>query len=469
MARSFARDPSGRAPDSEAFLRSTDRRSIPICREALAPPETIENGLREDQMRNVTRREFGSLAAGISAATLTWPALGQSAEGPIRIGYTLPLSGGLAGNGRPAFLAHKLWVEDVNAKGGLLGRKVELVNYDDQSNGGQVPALYTKLIEIDKVDLVISSYSTALIAPAMPVIMAHGMAFVTLLGSATNDAFQYDRTVNVSPTGGNMQQDFAKGFFEVAMNADPKPKTVAIAGLDSDFLQRSMKSARTQAKATGLETVYDKSYPPSTVDYGPIIRAIQATKPDIVYLASYPTDSVGLLKAIYEAKLSATVVGGGMIGPQITAIKAQFGPMLNNLLCWDVYAPEPTLKFPGVEAFLERYRAAAEKEKTDPLGFYAPPLAYAQMQVMEQAVARIGKIDQQAIGADFHANTFPTVLGDLKFDSKGEWQQERNLYVQYQGVKGNDVEQFKKPGVEVILYPDQYKSGKLLTPFPAAG
>jgi branched-chain amino acid transport system substrate-binding protein len=420
-------------------------------------------------MRNLTRREFGSLAAGISAATLTRPALGQSADGPIRIGYTMPLSGGLAGNGRPAFLAHKLWLEDVNAKGGLLGRKVELVNYDDQSNAGQVPALYTKLIEVDKVDLVISSYATALIAPAMPVVMGHGMAFVTLLGSATNDAFQYDRTANVSPTGGNMQQDFAKGFFEVAINADPKPKTVAIAGLDGDFPQRSMKSARTQAKAAGLEIVYDKSYPPSTIDYGPIIRAIQAAKPDIVYLGSYPTDSVGLLKAVYEAKLSATVLGGGMIGPQITAIKAQFGPMLNNLLCWDVYAPEPTLKFPGVEAFLERYRAAAEKEKADPLGLYAPPLAYAQMQVMEQAVARVGKLDQEAIGADFHASTFPTVLGDLKFDAKGEWQHERNLYVQYQGVKGNDVEQFKKPGVQVILYPDQYKSGKLLTPFPATG
>jgi branched-chain amino acid transport system substrate-binding protein len=418
-------------------------------------------------MRNVTRREIGSLAAGISAATFMRPAAGQSAEGPIRIGYTMPLSGGLAGNGRPAFLAHKLWLEDVNAKGGLLGRKVELVNYDDQSNAGQVPALYTKLIEVDKVDLVVSSYATALIAPAMPVIMGHRMAFVTLLGSGTNDAFQYDRTVNVSPTGGNMQQDFAKGFFEVAMSADPKPKTVAIAGLDSDFLQRSMKSARTQAKANGLEIVYDKSYPPSTIDYGPIIRAIQATKPDIVYLASYPTDSVGLLKAIYEAKLSATVLGGGMIGPQITAIKAQFGPLLNNLLCWDVYVP--TLKFPGVEAFLERYRAAAEKEKADPLGLYAPPLAYAQMQVMAQAVARVGKIDQEAIGADFHASTFPTVIGDLKFDAKGEWRHERNLYVQYQGVKGNDLEQFKKPGVEVILYPDQYKSGKLLTPFPAAG
>ena len=420
-------------------------------------------------MRNVTRREFGSMAAGMSAAAVLRPASGRSADGPIRIGSTMPLSGGLAGNGRPALLAHKLWVEDVNARGGLLGRKVELVNYDDQSNAGQVPALYTKLIEVDKVDLVVSSYSTALIAPAMPVIMSHGLAFVTLLSSGVNDAFQYDRTANVSPTGGNMQQDFAQGFFDVAMAADPKPKTVAIAGLDSDFLQRSMKSARTQAKAQGLEIVYDRSYPPSTVDYEPIVRAIKAAKPDIVYLASYPTDSVGLLKAIYEAKLSATVLGGGMIGPQITAIKAQFGPMLNNLLCWDVYAPAPTLKFPGVEAFLERYRAAAEKEKTDPLGLYAPPLAYAQMQVMEQAVARVGKIDQQAIGADFHASTFPTVLGDLQFDAKGEWRHERNLYVQYQGVRGNDVEQFKKPGVEVILYPDQYKSGKLRTPFPAEG
>ena len=220
-------------------------------------------------MRNLTRREFASLAASLSAATLSRSAFAQSAEGPIRIGHTMPLSGGLAGNGRPAFLAHRLWLEDVNARGGLLGRKVELVNYDDQSNAGQVPALYTKLIEVDKVDLVVSSYSTALTAPAMPVIMGHEMAFVTLLCSGVNDAYRYDRVANITPTGGNMQEDFAKGFFQVAMNAEPKPKTVAIAGLDGDFLQRSMKSARTQAKAAGLEIVYDKSYPPSTVDYGP--------------------------------------------------------------------------------------------------------------------------------------------------------------------------------------------------------
>ena len=420
-------------------------------------------------MRQVTRREFGSFAAGLSTAAMTRPAFAQSSDEPIRIGHTMPLSGGLAGNGKPAFLAHRLWAEEINAKGGLLGRKVELVNYDDQSNPAQVPALYTKLLDVDKVDLVVSSYATALIAPAMPVVIAHGVAFVTLFGSATNDAFHYERTVSINPVGGRMQEDFAKGFFDIAMSADPKPKTVAIAGLDSDFLQRSMQSARTQAKNAGLDIVYDKSYPPSTVDYSPIVRAIQAAKPDVVYFASYPPDSVGLLKAANEAKLTATVLGGGMIGPQITAIKAQFGPLLNNLLCWDVYAPEPTLKFPGVEAFLERYRAAAEKEKTDPLGLYAPPLAYAQMQVLEQAVSRVGKIDHAAIGADFHANTFSTIIGDLKFDANGEWEKERNLYVQYQGVKGNDIEQFKNAGTQVILYPERYKSGKLLTPFPAAG
>jgi branched-chain amino acid transport system substrate-binding protein len=422
----------------------------------------------EEIMRGVTRREFGALAAGLSSTVLTRPSVAQSTDAPIRIGSTLPLSGGLAGNGRPSLLAHRLWLEDVNAKGGLLGRKVEFVSYDDQSNGAQVPALYTKLLDVDKVDLVVSSYATALIAPAMPVIMAHGAAFVTLLGSGTNDAFRYDRTVNISPVGGKMQEDFAKGFFEVAMTAEPKPKTVALTGLDADFQQRQLSSARIQAKLAGLEIVYDKSYPPSTVDYTPIIRAIQAAKPDIVYFASYPPDSVGLLRAAYEAKLGATVLGGGMIGPQITAIKAQFGPLLNNLLCWDIYAPEPTLKFAGVEAFLERYRAVAEKEKSEALGLYAPPLAYAQMQVLEQAVARVGKIDHAAIGADFHANTFSTIIGDLKFDAIGEWTEERNLYVQYQDVKGNGLDQFKKAGTQVILYPEKYRSGKLRTPFPAA-
>ena len=150
-----------------------------------------------------------------------------------------------------------------------------------------------------------------------------------------------------------MQQDFAKGFFDIAMTADPKPKTVAITGLDSDFLQRSMQSARIQAKRAGIDVVYDKSYPTGTVDYSPIVRAIQAAKPDIVYFASYPGNSVGLLQAVNEAEAAATGARRRHDRAADPAIKALFGAKLNNLVCWDGYAPEPTLKFAGVEAFLD--------------------------------------------------------------------------------------------------------------------
>ena len=156
-----------------------------------------------------------------------------------------------------------------------------------------------------------------------------------------------------------------------------------------------------------------------------------------------------------------------MIGPQISAIKAQFGSQLNNLVCWDVYAPEPTMKFPGVDALLTRYRAAAAREKTDALGLYVPPLAYTQMQVLEQALARVAKIDQAAFAADMHGHDFDTVIGTLRFDEMGEWTEERNLWVQYQGIQGNDLDQFTHAGTQVILYPDRFRSGQLRSPWPA--
>ena len=197
-----------------------------------------------------------------------------------------------------------------------------------------------------------------------------------------------------------MQEDFAKGFFEVAMTAEPKPKTVALTGLDADFQQRQLSSARVQAKLAGLEVVYDKSYPPSTVDYTPIIRAIQAAKPDIVYFASYPPNSVGLLRATYEAKLTATVLGGGMIGPQITASRRS-SALCSTISCAGTSTRRSQLSsFAGVEASSSAIRGRG-KEKSEALGLYAPPLAYAQMQVLEQAVARVGKIDQAAIGPTF--------------------------------------------------------------------
>ncbi len=418
-------------------------------------------------MTGITRRQLGGLglAAALPAPLVAGAARAQGA--PLRIGFSQSLSGGLAGNGRAALVAQQIWADDVNARGGLLGRKVELVTYDDQSNGATVPGIYTKLLDVDKVELVISGYATAMIAPAMPVVMQKGMAFVTLLGSGVNGSFKYERHFNISPSGAKVKETFAKGFFDIAAKLPAKPATVAIAALDSDFLQRAAESARYIAGQRGIKVVYDRSYPPGTVDFSPIIRAIVAAKPDLVFIASYPPDSNGMLRAAGEAKIQAQLFGGAMIGPQISALKAQFGPLLNNLVCWDVYAPEPTMNFPGAEALIKRYREIAAREKTDALGLYVPPLAYAQMQVLEQAVKRVGSLDQAAIATDMHKNQFDTVIGPLRFDEEGEWVEERNLWVQYQGVQGHDLEQFTRPGTQVILYPERYRSGTLRQPYVA--
>jgi branched-chain amino acid transport system substrate-binding protein len=419
-------------------------------------------------MEGISRRDLGRLAI-TAAATVPAAARSQTAPSgePIKIGYSMSLSGGLAGNGRPALVAHRIWAEDVNSRGGLLGRPVQLVHYDDQSTGAQVPGIYTKLIDVDKVDLVVSGYATAIIAPAMPVVMQRNMTFVSLFGTGVNSSFKYDRYFSINPTGSNVKETFAKGFMDIAMGMGPRPRTIALVNLDSDFHQRAAESARFLARERGLRVVYDRAYPPSTVDFAPIIRAVQAARPDAVFVGSYPPDTAGLLRAASELRANFPLFGGPMIGPHITAQKIQLGPILNNLVVWDVYAPEPTLQFPGTQALIERYQPIAAREGTDALGHYVPPLAYTQMQVLEQAVKRVGKIDQAALAADMHANQFDTVIGPLRFDALGEWTEERNLYTQYQGVRGNDIEQFRKAGTQVILYPERYKSGALRKPYTA--
>ena len=265
---------------------------------------------------------------------------------------------------------------------------MELVYYDDGSNPAQVPGIYTKLLDVDHVDLVVSGYATAIIAPAMPVVMQRGMAFVSLFGAGVNTEFHYDRYVNMSPGGSDIKNNFAKGFIEIAAAIVPAPKSIALVYLDSDFPQRACESARFLAGQRGMKVVYDRAYPPTTVDFAPIMRAVMAARPDVVFVGSYPPDSASLLRAASELRVNVPLFGGSMIGPQISAQKVALGPILNNLVCWDVNAPEPTLQFSGTRALIERYQPIAAKEGTDALGYYIPPLAYAQMQVMQQAVTR---------------------------------------------------------------------------------
>jgi branched-chain amino acid transport system substrate-binding protein len=413
-------------------------------------------------MRN-SFRDWAALA--VLSAVMLLPGPEARAAEPLKIGLSMSLTGGLASGGKSALLGMEIWAEDTNAKGGLLGRPVQLVYYDDQSTSANVPGIYTKLLDVDKVDLVVSAYATNQIAPAMPVVMQKHMVFMALFGTGVNDKFHYDRYFQILPNGKETRFGPSLGFLETALTMEPKPKTIALVGADAEYAQTVLAGAREKVKELGLRVVYDRSYPPTSVDFVPILRAIQATDPEIVYVASYPSDTVGMVRAAHEVGLKTRMFGGGMIGLAFAPIKQQLGPLLNGIVSYDVYVPEPTMKFPGVEAFLQHYREKATASGADSLGFYLPPFAYAEMQILGQAITAVGNLDQQKIAEHIHATTFETIVGPVKFAENGEWETSRILFVQYQGVVGSDVEQFKQAGKQVIIYPPQLTSGKFRYPY----
>jgi branched-chain amino acid transport system substrate-binding protein len=417
-----------------------------------------------------TGRAAGFVAAALGAAALLAAPIDRPARAaePIKIGFGMALTGGLAPNGKSALLAMQIWREDINAKGGLLGRPVEFVYYDDQSNPSTVPGLYTKLLDVDKVDLVVGDYATNMLAPAMPVIMQHNMTFIGLMGLAVNSEFHYPRYFAMIPTGPTPKTEFSKGFFEVAMAQNPKPQTIAIVAADAEFARNAADGARQNAKAAGLKIVYDKTYPPSTTDYTPIVRAIQATNPDVLYVGSYPPDTVGMVRAINEVGLKVKLCCGGMVGLQAAALKTQLGPLLNGIVNYDFWLPAPTMQFPGVMELLKKYQARAPSEGVDLLGYYMPPFAYAYLQVLGDAVEGTKSLDQGKIADYIKTHTFKTVAGDIRFGENGEWASGRMLQVQFQGIKGNGVEQFKRSDTEPIVAPAAYASGKVIYPYTDA-
>jgi branched-chain amino acid transport system substrate-binding protein len=249
------------------------------------------------------------------------------------------------------------------------------------------------------------------------------------------------------------------------MAQNPKPATIAFAWADAEFAHNAMDGARELAKEAGLKIVYDRSYPPATSDYTPIVRGIQAANPDLVFVASYPPDTVGIVRAANEVGLKAKLFGGGMVGLQYTAIKTQLGPLMNGVVDYDFWLPFGAMATPEATDFLKRYQAKSAAAGVDLLGYYLPPFAYADMQVLEQAVEGIASLDQQKLADYLHSHTFKTVAGAITFGPSGEWTESRVLEVQFQNVKSNDVEQFKDPKVEVVLFPPALKNGDLIYPY----
>ena len=390
------------------------------------------------------------------------------ADEPIKIGFGMALTGPLAANGKMSLVAMQIWENDINAKGGLLGRPVKLVYYDDQSSPAQVPSIYAKLLDIDKVDLIVSGYASTQIAAAIPVAIQRKKLFISLFGTGVNETFNYPKYFSMIPNGPTPKPAFTRGFFKVAEVQTPRPQTIALAHADAEFGQNACEGARENAKTSGFKVVYDRSYPPTTTDFNPIVRAIQAANPDLLVICSYPLDTVGMVRAMKEVDFKPKMWGGAMVGLQATVFKQQLGPLLNGVVNYDTWLPVKSMEFPGAMELLKKYQERAKGAGTDPLGYYMPVWAYAYLQVLGDAITASKSLNDDVLADYIHKTRFATVVGDVKFGKQGEWEEERTLAAQFQNITSNSIDDFRELKTEVIIYPPKYKSGEVIYPYEKA-
>ncbi len=406
----------------------------------------------------------GAAAAALAAIGLGMPAIAQ--QGPIKIGMSMPLTGGLAAGGKSSLVGIEVWRDDINAKGGLLGRKVELVVYDDKSSASETPAIYAKLLDVDKVDLLFAPYATVPTAPLMPMVKQRGLLLIGNFSFQVNHTVKHDMWFNNAPWG--PADTWPRNFVDLGIKHGAK--TIAIIAADQEFAQNLAKIAKGIAAEKNITVVYEQNYPPATVEFSSMVRAIKASKADMVFVMSYPPDSVGLLRAVQEIGVgpSVKIFGGGMVGLQFSNIMESMGSLMNGVVNYNSYLPEKSMDFPGAKAFFEKYQKRAVEAKVDPLGYYLAPFGYAMGQMVEQAAHATKSLDHKTLAAYLRANTIQSIVGPMEFAADGERKVSTTLLAQFRGVVDKNIEQFRQPGKQIILLPEAFKTGDVVVPFEKA-
>ncbi len=388
----------------------------------------------------------------------------EQGDKPIRVGLSIAQTGPLSGAGKSGLVALEMWRDDVNAAGGLLGRKVELIAYDDQTNPAMSPRLYTKLLDVDKVDLLIGPYGTNVTAPIMPLAKRRDLLLIGNFALDVNANIGHDKYFNNMPVASG--RDWAAPFLELSEKLGAK--TVAVLASDAEFAQTLAAGVREQIAGHAMELVYDQNYPPNTVDFSSVMRAIRSKKPDAVFVASYPSESAAIVRALGEIGVGEEVklFGGGMVGLQYGSLMESLGSMLNGVVNYTFWAPEESMNFPGVKDFLTRYQSRAGDAGVDPLGFYLPAYSYAIGQILAQAVTATNSLDHGKLAEYIRSNEMKTVVGDIRFGPGGEWSKPRVVYIQFRNVANQDIDQFRNSGVQVIVAPAAFSTGEV-RPFAA--
>ncbi len=422
-------------------------------------------------MKDVKSKTFAWIAgaAAVLAASAMFTVAGhaQSKE-PIKIGFSMAQTGPLGPNGQQALLGMKIWEEETNAKGGLLGRPVKLVYYDDQSNPSTVPGIYTKLLDVDKVDLVVSGYATNMVAPAMPIVIQRKKTFIGLFALDVNAQFKYPKYFSVLPTGPKTKPSFTEGFYQVAMAQNPKPTTVALTYEDAEFSQNACEGARENAKTFGVKIVYDKSFPFNSPDLSPVVRALQASNADLVIVCSYPLSSVNMVQAVKEANYKPKMIGGAMVGLQATVFKNKLGPKLNGFVNYETWVPTDKSMAPAA-AFFKKYQALAPAAKVDPLGYYLGGWGYAYINMLGEAIAATKSVNDDKIAEWLRKTPHKTIMGNWSYGPGGEWTKSGMMQVQYHDIKeGAGLDVWRGMSYQTVLTPASLATGKVIYPYEKA-
>jgi len=353
------------------------------------------------------------VAAGLLAALSV-----AAAQGPIKIGISLSLSGDFSADGQGFQQGYQLWAAQVNANGGLLGRQVQLDIVNDNSSPDQVQTNYQKLITVDKVPLVLGPFSTLLTKPASVVAARYGYAMVEGAGGAPS---VFNRGLkNVFDVALPVINDL-DSFVTYITSLPPaqRPKTVAYATNDDPFTQPQVERARKLFEQAGLKTVSYQTYPSETTDFNPIADKIIQSKADIVVGGTFMPDIVAFVQRFQQQHYNPKALiatAGPDLGSQF--IKAVGGDRVaEGILVPNTWFPGADN--PGNAGFVKAYIAKYGGKASDINGDAAE--GYAAGQVLQAAVEKVGSLDNAKIIAELHSgDTFQSILGAVKFNSVGE-------------------------------------------------
>lgn len=352
-----------------------------------------------------------------------------SSTGPVVIGASVSLTGDFSDSGKAVEHGYQLWVDTINANGGLLGRQVQLKIVDDASSPTQVITNYQNLINKDHVNLAFGPFSTLLTIPASQVAKRYGYAFLAPAGGGP-DVFaqKLDNFFFVGPAPATQSGDvFAK--YILSLSPADRPKTAAYAELDDPFSAPIAENIRAKFEAAGIKTVYKQVYPAETQDLSPVMAALAATHPDVIVGGTQSADAYSQVKSLVQLKYNPKFMyqSNGANSPLEFPDKVGVGNTTGIMSSADWF---PGSKATGSAAFTAAYikKYGGTAQQIDD----SSAEAYATGQLIEEVAAKTGKIDNATIIKTLHSGSWPTILGNLSWDAIGAPTGAFNL-VQWQG------------------------------------